>query len=147
MVQIARRFPHLVEEDKYDELADEYRDFQTAPSPPLPKFDREKSRVDEFWGTVSSMCSHVTGAKIYPLLGRVTQAVLTIPNSNADCERVFSMVKKIQTENRSELAGETVAALLSCKLNHDSKCFEFQPNSEMLTLAKNATMQYNAEHK
>ena len=52
-----------------------------------------------------------------PLLACVAQAVLTIPNSNADCERVFSMIKKIQTGNISELASDSIAALLSCKLN------------------------------
>ena len=86
------------------------------------------------------MCRHVTGAKIYPLLARVAQAVLTIPNSNADYERVFSMIKKkIQIENRLELAAETIAALLSCKLDHDSKCYEFQPNNYMITLANQRT--------
>ena len=38
---------------------------------------------------------------------------------NADSERVFSMtiVKKIDTDSRSDLGQDTICALLSCKIN------------------------------
>ena len=46
------------------------------------------------------------------------------PNSNAAPERTFSMVKKIFTEQRSQLGKSTLSALLKCKLNEDTICTE-----------------------
>ena len=47
----------------------------------------------------------------YPNLSKLALACVVLPNSNADSERIFSMLKKIQTEHRSELANELYAHL------------------------------------
>ena len=44
----------------------------------------------------------------YPNLSKLALACVVLPNSNADSERIFSMLKKIQTEHRSELANDTI---------------------------------------
>ena len=36
---------------------------------------------------------------------------------HSETESVFSMVKKIDTDSRSDLGQDTICALLSCKLN------------------------------
>ena len=48
-------------------------------------------------------------------LDALTKALLTIPNSNAGPERTFSTVKKIFTEEGSQLGNSTLSALLKCK--------------------------------
>ena len=55
-------------------------------------------------------------------LGELATALLTIPNSYAAPERTFSTVKKIFTEQRSQLGNSTLSALLKCKLNDDTIC-------------------------
>ena len=40
-------------------------------------------------------------------MSKLALACVVLPNSNADTERIFSMLKKIQTEHRSELANDT----------------------------------------
>ena len=72
--------------------------------------------------------------------------MITILYSNADRERTFSIVKKIQTDLRSDMNKDTLCALLSCKSNQSSVCYAFSPTSEILSLAKFATAQYNREH-
>ena len=78
-------------------------------------------------------------------LGALAKALLTIPNSNAALEKTFSMVKKIFTEQRSQLGNSTLSALLKCKLNEDTICTEFAPCGceRTLRLARVACTSYN----
>ena len=61
---------------------------------------------------------------------KLVSGMLTIPNLNADCERVFSVVKKIQTDMRSNLDNSTLNALRTAKLNVTDKCYAFHPSKE-----------------
>mgnify|MGYP005949819817 FL=1 len=72
---------------------------------------------------------------------------MTIPNSNAECERVFSHLKKIQTSFRSELSNDTFSSILATKLNNNKSCFESIPEKTTLRKAKLATKSYTNEHK
>ena len=81
--------------------------------------------------------------KRFNVLSKLAKALLVLPNSNADCERAFSIVKKIHTEFRSELKNDTLCSLLSCKFNQNHHCYEYAPSAEVLQSAKNATVQYN----
>ena len=72
--------------------------------------------------------------------------LLTIPPGNAGSERTFSMVRKIDTEFRSELGHDTICALLSVK-NSYQKPSEFNPSQSLLRTAKSATYMYNKQHK
>ena len=65
-------------------------------------------------------------------------ALLSLPHSNADCERAFSLVRKIHTDSRKTLLPETLTAYLQCKLNFDSLCHDFKVTPEMRWLAKGA---------
>ena len=77
------------------------------------------------------------------VLAKVAKSLLVLPNSNADCERAFSIVKKINTEFRSELKNDTICSLLACKFNQNSNCFEYSPSIDVLKVAKQATADYN----
>ena len=49
--------------------------------------------------------------------------LLAIPASNADSERVFSLVRRVKTDFRASLSTETLSSLISCHLNNTSdKC-------------------------
>ena len=67
-------------------------------------------------------------------------------NGNADSERVFSMVNKICTEHRADLAQDTVAALLCVKVNSRVDPQRFEPSRNELGKTKSATMEYNRLH-
>ena len=72
---------------------------------------------------------------------------LLMPHSNAGSERVFSMVNKIDTEHRSELAQDTIAALLSVKVNCTADTHSYEPPATVLHMSKKATMNYNLPHR
>ena len=50
--------------------------------------------------------------------------LLTIPTSNADAERGFSILRKIHTDQRSNLSQSTIIALMSINFNADSCCYD-----------------------
>ena len=79
----------------------------------------------------------------YSTLLVLVRALLSLPASNADSERCFSMVRKIDSEERSHLQRGTVAALLSLKINIDDDCFAYKPSAELLRLNKSAVRKYN----
>ena len=68
--------------------------------------------------------------------------VLTLPHSNADTERVFSMLKKIQSDSRDNLADNTIHSLLSVKINNPVECHKYKPESDFVRTAKSACVVY-----
>ncbi|CAG2227250.1 unnamed protein product [Mytilus edulis] len=62
-----------------------------------------------------------------------------------DCERVFSMVKKIHTEHRASLDNSTLCDLLTTKINSDCACFQLKPDKDLLKTAKKACIAYNKD--
>jgi hypothetical protein len=144
ILRLAARF-RATEDMSMDRLADESNDFQLMSPAELPTFDEKTTRVDEWWQKVLSMKT-VMGARRFPMLSLLMQAVLTIPNSNSESERVFSMVKKLHTSYRSQMTNETLCALLATKINTDEECYDYQPSKELLKAAKAATYEYVKEH-
>lgn len=82
----------------------------------------------------------------YANLLTLVRALLALPASNADSEHCFSVVRKIDTEERTHLHRSTIGSLLCLKLNVDDECYEFQPSPELLELNKSAVRPYNEEH-
>ena len=56
-------------------------------------------------------------------LAQLSKALLVLPHSNADPERLFSMVRKIYTELRRHMDPTTLSDSLSVKLNNDNPCY------------------------
>ena len=70
----------------------------------------------------------------------MAKTVLVLPHSNADPERLLSMVHKIETEHRTRLSPDTVADLLSYKINIVNALRMSILTPELLQAAKSATM-------
>ena len=77
----------------------------------------------------------------YGILSRLAKVLLVLPHSNSDPERLFSMVRKIETEQRKQLDSSTVCDFLSVKVNNDNPCYGNKPliTEKMLLSAKSAT--------
>ena len=58
-----------------------------------------------------------------------------MPYSNADSEQAVSVVNKIETEHRSELAQDTIAAYLSIKINCCANAHSYEPPAVVLHMA------------
>ena len=80
------------------------------------------------------------------LLGSCHGSPVSLPHSNADCERICSMVRMVHTETRKSLHADTITALLQCRINFDSHCYDFTITPVILHEAKKCTHEYNVEH-
>ena len=74
----------------------------------------------------------------FPLLTRLTKAVLVIPHGNADVERCFSKVGLNKTKLWNRLSVDTLNALLQVQCNQKEPCYTFRPSAQMLSRCKNA---------
>ena len=97
----------------------------------------------QFWLHVRNLTSPMGSLK-YCHLATLALNLLTIPASNADSERVFSLVRRIKTEFHSSLATETISSLITCHFNDMSQCCEnVKFNEALLSNAKRCTQERN----
>lgn len=111
--------------------------------------DLKESQRDavKFWLCVHDLKSPMGEVK-YGNLANLALQLLSIPASSADCERVFSLVRRIKTEFRSSLSTETLSSLISCHFNKTWKCCENNGFEEsLLTAAKKCTHERNMQYK
>ena len=130
IVDVAAKFPNVIYLEKLQILDQEWRELS---------FDEQISELadkcatsptEEFWGNVALN-------EKYRILGRFVKAMLCLPISNADCERVFSELNLIKTKQRNCFSTEGVASLIFVKdgIKHMlGSCENFEHNKEMLDL-------------
>ena len=94
----------------------EFREF--AVDSDICSHDSDGSAYDavSFWLHVKSMKT-VFGDMKYQHLSTLALHLLAVPASNADCERVFSLVRRIKTEFRASLLPETISSLIGVHFN------------------------------
>ena len=112
------------------------------------KIDRGDLKIDSLWSFVGEMKDHIENALLFPRLWKVFRLILTIPRSNAEEERGFSIVRSNKTCFRSRLdPEETLASIVTVKLAMESESVEtFNIPQEVLTAAKSATDKYKLSH-
>ena len=144
--KLVAHFPeNVVPQSSGDKLHEELIAYQLADDHELPQFKPGQTRMDSFWGELSTVVTS-DGKPKYPLLTKLAKAALVLPHSNADSERAFSIVGKIRTQFRSEMCQDTLCALLSCKMNTNGKASDYHPSKEVLAAAKSAAYKYNKKH-
>ena len=79
--------------------------------------------------------------KHFPHLSHLCKVLLVLPHTTADPERLFSMVRKMETDHRGSLLPSTLSSLLSVKLNTDEQCYNSRElfTTSLLQSAKSAT--------
>lgn len=91
------------------------------------------------------------GVCLSKLRFRIAEAVLVIPHSNAEEERLFSIVRKNKTDSRSCLGLDgSLCNILAMKLAYPEEitpCYKFRPSDDQLKSSKKAAPSYNREHK
>lgn len=90
------------------------------------------------WAQLASIRG-VDGMAKYNRIARVMLSILSIPHSNAECERIFSLIKKNRTQFRSSMSNETLEAISILKCRQSGVCFEQNYSPDFLKKAKKAT--------
>ncbi|KAK3698610.1 hypothetical protein QZH41_014592, partial [Actinostola sp. cb2023] len=154
-----QRYPSLLpfaSAVEMEELSEEVNDFAMLDEKDIPSVVMEaagkgdsKLSADVIWSHLNSM-TRPDGQKRFPKLAKIALLVLTIPHSNAEEERVFSMIKKNKTSFRASLdQQETLGSIMTIKmemLNRSATKGVFDLPPAVLREAKKATRLYNKAH-
>ncbi len=71
-----------------------------------------------------------------PLLLRLMSCLMSIPASNADSERGFSMLRKVHTDQRLSQKQSTIISLMTIKFKSEECCHDSIFSDELLTKCK-----------
>ena len=135
-----------------DELLEEFIDFQLLSDDDIPSTIWEKAsiplmivhmqknyRLDVIWHHLSTMKAPDDTLR-FNRLCMVAKLVMVIPHSNAQEERVFSMIRKNKTSFRPSLDPKgTLSSILIIKLASTGDAHSYEPSQEVLRKAKSAT--------
>ncbi|XP_061738203.1 uncharacterized protein LOC133539903 [Nerophis ophidion] len=122
IIELGKSLPQLRLD--LDSLREEVVEYQVLGREDLP----QEARIDRFWAMLGRHGRFQT-------LVHLMKALLCVPHSNASSERVFSVVRKIVTENRTGMDNSALNSLLSCKLNFKGAAHTYAPSRAELILA------------
>ncbi len=142
-----------------DSLLEEFIDYQLMQKSDIPQSVWDRStvvvneasgakhyRIDIIWHNLSTLKAPDQSYR-FNRLCQVAKLVMVIPHSNAQEERVFSMVRKNKTAFRPRLDPKgTLSSILTVKLASTEKSHHYEPSKEVLKKAKSATWEYNKLH-
>lgn len=139
---LVTRFSSQLLEEAQEKLEIEFAKYQAD------DFDiniTNAARMDVAWHLISQLVD-TDGVVKYSILPKIMLSALVIPHSNAEVERIFSIVRKNQTDFRPNLSTKTLSALLVEKTKMSTygvKCFERKFDKQELEKAKHSTAAAN----
>ncbi len=138
LANITAKIPGVVRAEDEQKLDDEWRLQILSDEAKNILSQNADIDIESFWSKVSH-----TGK--YPLVSKLAKAFLTIPVSNADCERIFSLVTLKKTNKRNKLKNTTLAnEIVSGEGIRQSQCIKFEPSGAMLkAMVKNIFPQWH----
>lgn len=145
-VTLAKRFPQLELSGpaSLDKLREECLDYSLSPMDLPAPFEYKaadettKLCVGRYWWDVQKLVT-LDGQPRFHTLCKLMMGLLSIPASNADSERGFSILRKIHTDQRSRLSQSTITALMAIKFNNEHCCIDTELPGDLLKDCKKAT--------
>lgn len=98
----------------------------------------EESAPDKQWAMLAK-CKDLVNQLLFDRLARAMLGILTIPHSNAECERLFSQVRKNRTDFRGSMSDDLLDSLLVTKSRQHGPCYSQDFSDAFLKKAKSAT--------
>ncbi|KAK3921787.1 LOW QUALITY PROTEIN: Zinc finger protein 862 [Frankliniella fusca] len=131
--------PHTLQQ-----LDDQWRRLPLDPD--IPRDVLEEELVDVFWARIGKLTDS-DGALRYGVLAGFVLAVLSLPHSNADVERIFSKITIMRNKLRNRLITRTVEGLClasECVKGSSNCCESFEPSKKMMD-SMTATVIYGSK--
>ncbi|KAH8026304.1 hypothetical protein HPB51_019454 [Rhipicephalus microplus] len=88
----------------------------------IPTSVLEEERADVQWRKISPLKGE-DGLMKFSRLAQVMLGILSVPHSNSECERQFSIVRKTRTEFRAPMSDKTLGQLLKAKCYGRGPCY------------------------
>jgi len=92
--------------------------------------------ISDMWKQIFEF-KDISGEKFFPNLELLVYSVLSFSHSNAEAERIFSIVTDVKSKKRNRLANNTVSAICTIRSSFQTKginCINFEVDSEHLKL-------------
>lgn len=125
MEVLIKRFPNVISEDEVDTINAEFICYSLWEPSPTEVLDTEN--IDLYWSEVGKNKQFLT-------LGKFAKAMLILPHSNAEVERVFSTLTLIKTAHRTSLGSPMLNALMHCSTRKNASVFA--PTNDMRRKAR-----------
>ncbi|CAI6372540.1 unnamed protein product [Macrosiphum euphorbiae] len=124
---LASQLPRIICENQFQLIEDQWRQL---PLVNISKDIIKDEDPDKFW----TYLKHLESGQ-FSELASFCLSVMSLPHSNAQCERIFSKMNRIKTKSRNRLITSTVSATLmtsECIKEHGRGiCVDFVPSKEM----------------
>ena len=123
VIKLLKRFNNNSNYD-VDAILMEFREYKSLPDSQLPII-ASKYALEGFWSAMGELPLIAgEGGKRFGHLAGFCKNLLILPHSTADPERLFSIIGKVDTSQRSNLRPQTVCDILSVKINVDEECYK-----------------------
>ena len=103
---LVTHFPNFIPQEDITQLETEFFKDQCTSEKELPSYldeDKIPNRIDFIWNEIAKISHPYSGQPKFKHLPKLVKFVLLIPYSTAYCEIIFSMIKKICTNDRHNL--------------------------------------------
>lgn len=137
ILQISERFLLTKDDTGYQAIDDQWRSLPSIIENINVDINMEK--IDKFWAALLTYKSSLN-EEVFRELSDYVLSLLSIPHSNAECERKFSSVNLIKTKLRNKMITATLngTLLASQHVKDAGSCFKFEPSKNMrLALGQN----------
>lgn len=99
------------------------------------------TKITSFWREMRDK-ANFAGDKLFPNATKLAELVLSLPHSNADAERIFSMMKDVKTDKRNRLDDANLNGILTFRSSmRDSN--EFKVENDHLMKFNKDMYKYN----
>ncbi|KAL1429183.1 hypothetical protein MTO96_016520 [Rhipicephalus appendiculatus] len=129
--------PQRVQESRTEALDALEVEFAKLQASTIPTDILNEGRADAQWTAISQL-KGPDGLLKFSRIAEVMLGILSIPHSNAECERQFSIVKKTRTQFRSSMCDKTLANVLLAKCQRNGFCYGQTYSDDFLKKAKSA---------
>uniref|UniRef100_H3AVF6 HAT C-terminal dimerisation domain-containing protein n=1 Tax=Latimeria chalumnae TaxID=7897 RepID=H3AVF6_LATCH len=102
---LARRFLNIIQEGQLEQLQEECFSYECDTDLP------DEDNIEKYWGLVGKL-TDISDAKKYPILTKLAKAILVLPHSSANVERLFSQMTLVKTQLRNRLNNDTLEDIL-----------------------------------
>lgn len=126
LLPLMKTLPRIVNNQQYQVIDDEWRQL---PYFELPAHIDVKGQVDVFWSKLL-ICDESDQGLTFKNLSKFVLNVISLPHSNADCERIFSKVNLIKTKTRNKVITPTMSGILLAKQRVQGDCVNFEPSKD-----------------
>lgn len=134
LTNLLHKFPSMMPNDaSLDDVILEYSLYQVEE---IPVEILSEERIDSQWVKVANIKNENEAVK-FKHLPKIMLRILTVPHSNAESERLFSMVRKNRTDFRASMEMKLAESLMIVK-GANENCFDTNYSSKDMRRMKSA---------